>query len=37
VAAEILDHHLGMTASVDGRILIFELQTGALVNEVRRV
>lgn len=35
VAAEILDHKWGMTASMDGKIIIFELDNGNVVQEVR--
>lgn len=35
VCAEILDHMLAMTASLDGKIVVFNLQTGATVLEVR--
>ena len=34
VAAEILDHRWGMTASMDGKIVIFELDGGAVVQEI---
>jgi hypothetical protein len=34
VAAEILDHRWGLTASMDGKIAIFELEGGALVQEM---
>jgi hypothetical protein len=34
VAAEVLDHRWGLTASMDGKILIFELDSGAIVQEL---
>ncbi len=34
VAAEILDHRWGLTASMDGKMVIFELEGGALVQEI---
>ena len=34
VAAEVLDHRWGLTASMDGKILIFELDSGAVVQEL---
>ena len=34
VAAEVLDHKLGMTASVDGKIIIFQLESGEVLHEV---
>ena len=34
VAAEILDHRWGLTASMDGKIAVFELEGGALVQEM---
>jgi len=34
VTAEILDYHWGLTASMDGKIAIFELEGGALVQEM---
>lgn len=37
VTAEILDHKLGMTASVDGKIVVFELESGRIVQEVRKI
>ena len=34
VSAEILDHRWGLTASMDGKIAIFELEGGGLVQEM---
>lgn len=34
VAAEVLDHRWGLSASMDGKIVVFELDGGALVQEM---